>query len=196
MKFDELNRLREYFADMNLSEKDKEKRALLGAGFYDAFVYILALMWTDSLLNEDLDRLFYIDALTGRLTDASEESGIDFDETYISRIAEEVVDSTIAHYAEEEYFSDERALRLAGDESNAVCNDADREDAKKQGKKYKIWQSAMIGERRWEHIMMDGVKIPIDDYFEVMGEQLKYPCDMIGGSAKNNAHCQCTIRYE
>ena len=66
MKFDELNQLKAHFGELRLSESDKEKRVSLGMIFYDILSYVFALMWLDALLNEDLDRDFYIDILLGR----------------------------------------------------------------------------------------------------------------------------------
>lgn len=196
MKFDELNKLKGYFSKMRLTPEEIEKRVSLGGFFYDAFFYVLTLMYIDSLINEDLDREFYISILQGRLIDALVENDITYEESYIQNIVEDVIDMTIEHYSEEEYFSDERALNLAQDNTNATCDNADYIAAVKQGKRTKTWYTEEDEAVRPAHREVNNKTIGIDDYFYVDGELLRFPHDRENGTAKNLARCRCTIHYD
>lgn len=194
MKFDELNQLRDYFSVMNISEEDKEERVILARKFYYVYQYILALMYTDSLLNETLDRDFYIGALEGRLRDVFEELGLEIDEEYIQHTSEEIIDTTIEHYSEEEYFDDERALDIAENESSNVINKRNFKKAKKEGKQFKQWVTENDDAVRLEHRLVEGEVKKIDEYFIVGGELMLYPRDP-NGSAWNTIRCRCDCRY-
>lgn len=196
MKFDEINRLRDYFSKMRISEEDKEKRVSLGKVLYDTFSYILNLMYVDALINEDLDRDFYINATMGHLIDALEENGTPYDEGSLQKIVDSVIDTTIDHYSEEEYFSDERALSTAQDTTNTVQNNADFQEAKRQGKKHKVWYSMEDNATRRWHLEQDNVRKKIDDYFVVDGEMMRFPMDNENATAKNLAWCRCSCHYE
>lgn len=197
MKFDELNQLKAHFGELRLSESDKEKRVSLGMIFYDILSYVFALMWIDALLNEDLDRDFYIDILLGRFIEAIEENDYPYEEAAVRHLVESVIDTNIEHYSEEEYFDDERALEVAENGSSAVNNYSDFAEAKKKGKKYKVWYAEPDERTRPAHKMMDNVRIPIDEYFYVDGDLMRFPHDDDPSvSIKNLANCRCECHYE
>lgn len=195
MKFDELNQLKEYFSVMRLSDEEKEKRVSVAYLFYDAFFYVLTFLKADAMLNDDLDAMFYIGALSGRLIDSLEANGLDYDSGYIQKIATDVIEMTIEHYSEEEYFTDERYLRLAEDESNATCDYSMWIDAIRQGKKYKIWLTENDERVRPWHKEVGGTKVPIDGYFDVGPDRMRFPHDQENGSADNISRCRCSCDF-
>lgn len=195
MKFDELNQLKDYFSTMRLSEKEKEKRVSVGYLFYDAFFYVLTLLQTDAMLNDELDSLFYIDTLTGRLIDSLEANNLDYETEYIQKIATDIIEMTIEHYSEEEYFTDERYLRLAEDETNAACDYSMLIDAIRQGKKYKIWLTEEDERVRPWHEEVDGMTVPIDGYFQVGPDLMRFPHDQENASIENIARCRCSYNF-
>ena len=196
MKFDELNQLKQYFGEMELSEEELEKRVSLGKLFYDALSYVLALMWADALLNEELDRDFYINSLMGRLTEAVEVSGLSYEEPSLHRLVESVVDTTIEHYSEEEYFDDERALQIAENGSNSVNNYNEYEEAKRSGKKFKYWRTIVDPNTRFEHLLMDNVQVPFETPFEVGIDFMRYPHDDDPDiHLENIINCRCKCFY-
>lgn len=195
MSIDELNQLKEYFEPMGISDEEKKKRASVGELFYDAFFYVLTLLKADARLNDELDSEFYTNTLAGRLMDSLDENDVEYDPEYVHKMASDIIESTIDHYSEEEYFTDERYLRLAEDETNSACDSAELIAAMRQGKKYKMWCSMEDFSVRPAHFEADGQKVLISDYFYVNGEHLRFPHDMENGTAINNARCRCHVTF-
>lgn len=196
MKFDELNKLKEYFSSMRISEEEKEKRASVGELFYDAFFYVLTLLKADAMLNDEIDSAFYVNTLNGRLIDSLETNNISYDMGFIQKLSTDVIESTVEHYGEEEYFTNERYLRLAEDETNATCNYSMYIEAKKKGKKYKMWLGEKDDRMRTWHLFADGQTVGIDDYFHVGPDMLRFPHDQENAStAENIAGCRCSYIF-
>jgi hypothetical protein len=60
----------------------------------------------------------------------------------------------------------------------------------------KKWHVTLDGRERQAHAdMVNKPAIPIDDFFDVGGEKLKYPGDP-RGSAGNVIQCRCAIVYQ
>ena len=204
MKFDELNQLKRYFSIMELPEEDKEKRVSLGMLFYDAFFYIFLLIKAEvavALKSNDIseitiDRDYYVRSLDGRIRDILEENGLTYDEEYIPRLTEDVIDTTARHLDDDYYFSQERALIVAQNEANTVMNGVDFQAALSSGKKYKTWITEGDTRVRPWHEEVDNKTIPIDDMFAVGNDNLRFPHDYINGSAENLINCRCTCTYE
>ena len=164
--------------------------------FYDAFFYVFLLMQADVKVNGDIDKDFYIRSLDGRIRDVLEENNLPYDENYIPQLTEDVIETTTRHLDEPYYFSQERALLVAQNESNTVYNSIDFKTAKAQGKKYKRWVTEKDERVRPAHVLVDETKIPIDEMFQVGEDQMRYPHDFEFGSPENLINCRCTCVYE
>ena len=207
MKFDELNQLKRYYSVMEIPQTEKDKRVSLAMFFYDIFLYVLVMMETEVKLGNEINKDFYIKSLNGRIRDVLEEYPIEetkdetetekiiYDETYLEKMTEEIVDTTMRHLDDEYYFSQDRALLIAQNESNSVFNHDDYTRAVSQGKKYKRWVTEKDERVRPAHVLVDEKIIPIDEMFEVGGELMRYPHD-INGSPENTVNCRCTCVYE
>lgn len=196
MKFDELNKLKRYFSVMELPQSEKDKRVSLGNLFFDAFFYVFLLMKAEVKLDGEIDRDFYIRTLDGRIRDVLESKELPYDEEYIPRLTEDVIDATTRHLDDPYYFSKDRALLVAQNEANTVMNSVDFANAKSSGKKYKRWVTEKDSRVRLSHEEVDETKIPIDDYFHVGNDDLKFPHDYMNGSPENLINCRCTCLYE
>ena len=196
MKFDELNKLKRYFSVMELPQSEKDKRVSLGNLFFDAFFYVFMLMKAEVKLDGEIDRDYYIRTLDGRIRDVLESKELPYDEEYIPRLTEDVVDATTRHLDDPYYFSKDRALLVAQNEANTVMNSVDFTNAKSSGKKYKRWITEKDSRVRLSHEEVDETKIPIDDYFHVGNDDLKFPHDYMNGSPENLINCRCTCIYE
>lgn len=194
MKFDELNRLRRFFSTMEISEGEKEKRVSLGKLLYDAFFYVFLMMKTEVRVKGEIDKEYYKQSLDNRIRDALKD--LPYDEEYIPKLTEDVIETTARHLDDEYYFSKERALLVAQNESNTVYNSFDYQTAKKSGKKYKRWQTEKDSRVRLAHEEVDDMKIPIDEYFHVGNDNMLFPHDYLNGSAENLVNCRCTCIYE
>ena len=195
-KFDELNKLKRYYSIMEIPQSEKDKRVSLGNFLYDAFLYVFLLMRTEAKIKGIIDKDYYIRSLEGRITDVLDDNGIPYEENYIPTLAKEVIETTARHLDEDYYFSQERALLVAQNESSTIYNTIDYMDAKTQGKKYKRWVAELDNATRPWHVDVDGTKIPIDDMFQVGTDSMRFPHDYANGSPENLVNCRCTCLYE
>lgn len=58
----------------------------------------------------------------------------------------------------------------------------------------KEWDSVLIETTRDAHEIAHGQRVPIEGYFDVGGERLRFPLDQ-KGSARNIINCLCSVRY-
>lgn len=198
MKFDELNQLRAYYEVMELPKKEKQKRIDLALELFDVFYFVLLLIKADIKVGQEeavkqtLSVEEYKQSLLMRLDDTL--SGIPYEQDYIPRLVDDVIDTTMRHLDDEYYVSQERALLIAQNEANTVLNYGDFLTAKENGNKYKTWITENDERVRFAHMEVDNVKIPIEDYFEVGGEMMRYPHDYTA-SPQNVINCRCVCKY-
>ena len=192
MKFDVINRLERYFDVMELPQEEKKKRVELGDDLFDAFYFVLSMMAID----KDIDKDFYVESLRGRVTDAFKDADVRYEEEYLNKMTEEIIDTTLRHLDEDYYFSEERALLIAENETNTSFNNYDYVTAKENGAAYKTWLTEGDEKVRTAHADVDFERIPIDDYFYVGGDRMRYPHDYLNGSPENLINCRCTCKYE
>ena len=202
MKFDELNQLKAFYSTMQIPEEDKKKRVDLALELYDVFLYILFFMDAEMRTQLDVEKIVegisegtvedIKESLTLRLEDTLR--GKPIEEDYIPRLVDEVVDTTLRHPEDKYYTSQERALLIAQNESNSVNNYDDFLQAKSKGFTMKQWVTEGDEKVRPEHVLVDGEKIPIDAFFMVGGEQMRYPHDPTA-SPDNIVNCRCTLKY-
>lgn len=150
----------------------------------------------DSIRQTEIQKIVdsYRQTLNNRLIDVFGDKP--YEPEYVSRLSDEIIDTTTRHPDDDYYLSKERALLIGQNESNTTFNHIDYTEAKESGKRYKVWYAELDDKTREDHIEVDGTRIPIDEMFDVGGEQLRYPHDFMFGSAKNLVNCRCTCRYE
>lgn len=150
----------------------------------------------DSIRQTEIQKIVdsYRQTLNNRLIDVFGDKP--YEPEYVSRLADEIIDTTTRHPDDDYYLSKERALLIGQNESNTTFNHIDYTEAMESGKRYKVWYAELDDRTREDHIEVDGTRIPIDEMFDVGGEQLRYPHDYLNGSAKNLVNCRCTCRYE
>lgn len=69
--------------------------------------------------------------------------------------------------------------------------------ARKRDSNFKRWDAVGDDRMRDWHAEADSTVIPIDEPFEVNGEELMYPGDeSLGATASNIINCRCTVSYE
>ena len=150
----------------------------------------------DSIRQAEIQKIVdsYRQTLNNRLIDVFGDKP--YEPEYVSRLSDEIIDTTTRHPDDDYYLSKERALLIGQNESNTTFNHIDYTEAKESGKRYKVWYAELDDKTREDHIEVDGTRIPIEEMFDVGGEQLRYPHDYLNGSAKNLVNCRCTCRYE
>ena len=207
MKFDELNQLKRFFATMEISEDEQKKRVDFAELLYDALCYVFTVM----RIEKDLEELFnngvtmenaaavlegYKETLQNRIYDIFEHMDIPYEGDYIDRLVDDILEVTARHPDDKYYTSNERALVIAQNEANTSYNYADYITAVNSGKRYKVWHTEGDQRVRPFHDEVDGMRVPINEYFIVDDEMLRFPHDFLNGSGKNLVNCRCICTYE
>lgn len=206
MKFDELNQLvgksrsepyETYFGEMDLTEEEIKKRIVLAEKLEDGFVFALALLFTmvqyNSVNYEQIRNKFeksYLNAINGIIiTD-------DYIKQYIRNFSYEITDSTKAHADDIYYYSSDRAIFIAENESLTCWNHQDFSDAIKSGKRRKQWMDVRDKKERETHLQVGRTVKPIKEPFLVGNSLMQYPKDTsLGADSSEIVNCRCTIRY-
>ena len=175
--YDELNGLvgmsrsedyEDYFEIMELSEPDKEKRIELAERLGDSFLLVLAFLVTMQQyqsMNWQTIRTSvegaYRDALTNIIT-------IDeYLDSYIRQFSYDVTESTQNHVDEPYYYSLDRSMVMAENESNTVWNYSDFQSAIQSGYTRKQWIDIRDRRERESHRRVGGTVKPINKPFVV-----------------------------
>ena len=223
MSFDEIHKLLvEYYDVMEITPDAKKKRVDCAFGFYEAVWFVLMMINLEYNHKQLAQMEEYIKSLVLRLEDYLNENNLPYDEKYLKKMATDVVETTFRHLDESEieeeedneeinrdtknkiseeekkpnyWLSEDRAVMIAENESNTVWNTIDFNEAKAGGKLYKTWITEGDDKVRFNHFMVDGMKIPIGQPFPVGEDMMYFPHDYMNGSAENLINCRCTILY-
>lgn len=87
-----------------------------------------------------------------------------------------------------------RANLIALNEANWKWNNEEYFDAL-DNKKTKTWHTALDERVRIDHIAVEGVTIPIKDYFMVGGYPMRYALDYLAPISQT-ANCRCSVEYK
>ena len=182
----------EFFDAMDLTEEQREKRERVADKLFWVFAALFVLAQTTQ------DEEICVWWLDNQLTMIVQEYGVynSYSVLYIDKFTREYVDVTFRN--DGEYFvSDDRALLGALNEANAIVGYEELEDAIEDGATYKIWVTEKDNKVRPTHKVINGKKIPIDDFFEVGGERLLYPRDEVNcGDLAELTNCRCHLSFE
>lgn len=91
-------------------------------------------------------------------------------------------------------FSDRRAWFIGIEESSELNAYADDGRNARMGMKYKIWHTCEDEKVREAHQAAAGQLRKLNEFFDVGGELLRYPCDP-RASMKNKGGCRCWVEY-
>ncbi len=206
MTFDELNKLvgknrsdpyETYFGEMDLSEEEAKKRIALAEKLEDGFLFTLALLFTmkqyNSVNYERIRNEFeknYLKAVTGTIIVD------DYIKQYIRNFSYDIIDSTKAHTNDMYYYSSDRAIFMAENESLTCWNHQDFSDAMKSGKRKKQWMDVRDKKERETHLQVGRTIKSIEEPFLVGDSLMQYPKDTsFGASSSEIVNCRCVIRY-
>lgn len=189
---DELNVFEQYFSTMEISDKQKKDRTALAREFFDAFMFFFEIAQEAIMYSKDyklaLDRLA---ADIGKVVKPND----DYLKEYVEKISNEVFTTTFL-FGSAYYFSEKRAFGLAVNEANSVENYRDFKVALGRYKT-KTWIAEIDERTRLDHLMMDGITIPIDDLFLVGTSYMRFPKDIKYDPAiEEIANCRCSIIYK
>ena len=193
MKFDELNQLKERFAEF--PEEEREKRVSLATKLGEALEYVFALIVVEQKAKINKEPSDYYDLLALRFGDIFDEEDLSYEDETLHDMAQDVVDVTFKHIDEPRYTSKERAAELAEDETYSAFALEEFIEAVNAGKKHKTWVSKNDEKVRLNHEDVDMLTIPINEYFQVGEDRMRFPHDYINGSPANIAYCRCLCFY-
>ena len=205
--YDELNELvgmnrsedyEDYFGVMDLPDADKENRIELAERLGDNFLLVLAFLFTmqryQSINWQTIRTRFegaYRDALTNIIT-------IDeYLDSYIRQFSYDVAESTQNHVDEPYYYSLDRSIVMAENESNTVWNYSDFQSAIQSGYTRKQWIDIRDRRERESHRRVGGIVKPINEPFVVGNSFMMFPKDnsTFGADSSEIVNCRCSIRY-
>ena len=189
---------RQYFEEMDLSEEQINERVEHSKKLHPILLFILNLIVVYYEYNTvSIDTI--AEELRERYIEALAEMGDDIDSTviaYVDKFSKDFVETTVKRISDEYYTSNDRAEVTAENEANTILNFEDFKDALESGKKYKTWITERDDRVRDTHVVMEGVTIPIDDYFTVGDSYMLYPKDTgNGASMEEISNCRCSIPY-
>lgn len=212
LKFDELNKLytnanavihsvpyEKYFDVMDISDEQKEKRIEVARKLEGAFLFLFSLIDT-TILYDYYDLQFIIEQCRRELLDIiGEYTVIDaYINQYVNFMSEIIVRNTYDKLSEQpdnEYvLSDDRAVFMAENEANSICNYDELQEAIEQGFTMKTWVTQGDNRVRRDHSEVDGMTIPIDEYFEVGDSLMLYPHDEVN-APEQCVNCRCSALY-
>ena len=217
-EFDKLNILKrrsipyeEYFGDMELAPKQKKKRIELALILED---YIM--LFFDLIQTETIDEAKIKQELTYSLYDTLADKDYFLNDSELDKYITNTVNTTyqntvdnLANYPDQidytesgpYWVSDDRAMFIAENEAETLCNSFDYVEAKKGNKTQKIWRAFVDKRTRDTHLDVNGAKIPIDDYFYVGRAKMLYPKDVTsefstGAECPEEViGCRCQVIY-
>lgn len=204
--FDELNKLvgknrsepyKVYFGEMDLTESEINERITLAEKLEENFLFVMALLFTMAKYNsvnyEQIRNKFeksYFKAIDGIII------ADDYMNQYIRNFSYDIIDSTKAHADDMYYYSSDRAIFMAENESLTCWNHQDFSDAIKSGKRRKQWMDVRDKKERETHLQVGRTVKPIEEPFLVGNSLMQYPKDTsLGASSSEIVNCRCVIKY-
>ena len=212
LSFDELNKLYEderdgdlrsmsyqqFFGEMDLSKTQKENRIRTAGDIYGFTVEALMALY---YMVQDGGWLGYeeiAENMKKSYSDMLTRLGIPFtavfDATHVEETVSEIMDATLRHMDDPYFFSRDRAKLIAENEANSVWNDSEYQDAIMSGKTMKTWHTMRDKRVRATHTLVEGVTIPINEYFQVGQALLLYP-RMACEYPEEIVNCRCSVSY-
>lgn len=206
LSFDDLNALvknkraepyDEYFSVMEISQKQKEDRTSLSKDLENAFLFVLILLFLMqqyNAMNWELARQRleegYRDAVKKHMPVD------DYLSLYITSFSHDVIDSTKRHEKDPYYYSKDRGMYLAENESNTDWNHQEFKQAVAAGMTRKKWIDIRDSRERETHLEVGGTVKKITEPFIVGGSPMMFPKDTsMGAELKEIANCRCSTYY-
>lgn len=185
----------QYFGVMELTEEQMDEREECAQQLEEPVRDFLLL----SLLGIALGTPLFIAAADELATRIIERDIADAE--YARTLADELAESTERNQDDPWYFSDDRAMFIAENESNTIVNNRDFLDAKMRGFKRKQWKGIKDKKQRESHRELNDLIIPIDEYFQIGEAQGLFPKDMMSEETtlpeypEETVNCRCSIKY-
>jgi len=187
----------DFFDDMYLTESEKEERKELAKNIFIILSAILTIIKANEVLKNSHDTQEYKGYVADNLKSLFRVVfGSDKYNSQIDSFADEFIDSTMRNIDNPYFTSDDRATVNAEQQSNAIYNQQQYEQAVQSGKTTKKWVTMHDKRVRKTHEEADGQEVAIDKPFEVGSSELMFPGDLsLGASLKEICNCRCVVVY-
>lgn len=187
----------DFFDDMYLTESEKEERKELAKNIFIILSAILTIIKANEVLKNSHDTQEYKGYVADNLKSLFRVVfGSDKYNSQIDSFADEFIDSTMRNIDNPYFTSDDRATVNAEQQSNAIYNQQQYEQAVQSGKTTKKWVTMHDKRVRKTHDEADGQEVDINKPFEVGSSELMFPCDLsLGASLKEICNCRCVVVY-
>lgn len=218
--FDRLNELnikrrsipfKQYFGEMDLFESQKKERIEAAKKIYDLMMLFFEFVAVGVAAGA-VDWDYMQQWLASQLQIIVAGIYVDGDDLFMGfypvNTAQQIIEATRQVYGvdgekkpseveEAKIISEDRAMFIAENESNALYNRADYEIAVKRGKKFKTWIAKTDSKVRKTHREVDRKKIPIEEFFQVGMAEMLYPKDVLNaaGFPEEIVNCRCVVKY-
>lgn len=194
---------RTYYEPMEVSDEQKKQRVDMAYDLYLLFYMILTAIKADYATDEEVNLDLYSSLLSTKLYNEvfSNTNNLGSSEViaaYIPMLCSQIVETTMNHIDSDYYTSQNRGINIAKTEANVFLNADDYEGISGEGYTYKIWCTQGDARVRDIHKVMEGTRVPINEYFVLdNGDMLLYPCDVsMNPSDESIANCRCSLDYE
>jgi len=187
----------QFFDEMYLTESEKEERKELAKNIFIILSAILTIIKANEVLKNSHDTQEYKGYVADNLKSLFRGVfGSDKYNSQIDNFADEFIDSTMRNIDTPYFTSVDRATVNAEQQSNAIYNQNQYEEAIRTGKTKKRWITMHDKRVRKTHDEADGQEVDIDKPFEVGSSELMFPCDLsLGASLKEICNCRCVVAY-
>lgn len=197
----------EYFDEIeDMDEDQKQERKDLAKDFRDILMLILMLILADFKAGNPIDEELYYAITKSRMMEAVDKRMPSITESlyirierYIDTNVRQIVDSTIRNYDKPYFFTEERAVSIAVDDSMASVNLEELNEAIKAGYKYKVWVTMHDKKVRDSHNLADGQKVEINKPFKVgrclMDAPMVFNEESEYQDAKEIVNCRCFLIF-
>ena len=197
---DKMKRLEDYFGEMDLPEDEIKDRVYLADDLDTFFKRLFVLLAAAMAAEQEINKQYYYDYAANGYADTLTDYGReDLAEGYrpnINATTQSIVDTTLNHPDSAYYVSDERAIFLAMNESNAVLNYDRDVKAIEAGYTSKVWITKFDAKVRETHKKLHNKKIGIYDTFLVGVYDMRFPLDItLGAGPEEVCNCRCVCKY-
>ena len=181
-----------YFDEMDLDDEEKNKRIAVATDFQRFFMGLFLLLVTAEVTREEI-----IEQISDEYIRILDRYDLRPNMGHIDRLAETIADNTLANLDKEWYTSTDRSIKIAETETNNSANYEELQEAIDSGYTLKTWETQNDEKVRITHQEVNGLTIPIEDYFLVGEAELLYPCDEVNGwnNPEELNNCRCVVKY-
>ena len=211
--FDELNTPKveveppeKYFSKMAISKEQKEERVETANDLMDVLLFLFALLAIEMQETEpDYDMVYRSFWQRFRDAVAKHSRMDDYQNNYVNDFTQNAFDVTRRHMEASCVGTDgrtdagwwtsaDRAMAMGENEANSVLNYEDLQKAIDKGYTTKTWVTEHDNRVRPTHKEVDGVTIPIKEYFVVGDGVMLAPHDEYNNPAEC-ANCRCSLKF-